>query len=480
MSKLIRHSVVGFGLLLLLASVAFAGATKVTIEEGQAMEKRLSPGAEVIIEGGNPYQGDILENFGTTWYDYQTNGSTGNRIEFDASGAIHVSWMNKLTNGDRHVYWNYKDDQWRTNKQVSEAEGAGYTNIDKTSDRRSVVCYHQFSIDPGAFIAMDIGPGFEIFTVSQLPNTYPGRVDLFWPYLAIDANDNMHVVMHENSATGTPQVMAYTFSDDMGATWSELLIVDTLMDISCIPVASEADNKVALVYTHPIALAETEQVNNDVYYIESEDGINWNFSNKINITNYEYDDTIRAYTDLDAVYDNNGDLHVVWNTPGYFAEDGTITIDACFLWHWSESTGINMIFDAWHISYPGVWNRSASKMSIGVDNTNHLFAVWTHFDDEDVSAGGFSNGELYMSYSEDGGVSWSEPMNMTDTYSGDCLPEDCDSDHWSSLAETVGENLHIHYINDKDAGGIPQTEGTATENPVVYLMYPNPVYTSVD
>jgi hypothetical protein len=64
---------------------------------------------------------------------------------------------------------------------------------------------------------------------------------------------------------------------------------------------------------------------------------------------------------------------------------------------------------------------------------------------------------------------------MTDSQTPGCVPGECDSDHWSSLASRVDDNLHIAYTNDKDAGGIPQTEGTVTDNPVLYLAYPNPV-----
>ena len=46
---------------------------------------------------------------------------------------------------------------------------------------------------------------------------------------------------------------------------------------------------------------------------------------------------------------------------------------------------------------------------------------------------------------------------------------DCDSDIWASLAEKVDGNLHIMYVDDKDAGAAWNSQGVWTTNPVLYL-----------
>jgi hypothetical protein len=81
-----------------------------------------------------------------------------------------------------------------------------------------------------------------------------------------------------------------------------------------------------------------------------------------------------------------------------------------------------------------------------------------------------------MNLSVDGGATWSQTVNMTNSHTPGCVSGDCDSDHWSSLAEEVNANLHVFFVNDKDAGGIPQSECAATDNPMLYLAYQNPVY----
>jgi hypothetical protein len=49
---------------------------------------------------------------------------------------------------------------------------------------------------------------------------------------------------------------------------------------------------------------------------------------------------------------------------------------------------------------------------------------------------------------------------------------ECDSDNWATLAEKVDNYIHLFYVNDKDAGSIPQTEGSITDNPMLYLRVP--------
>ena len=44
---------------------------------------------------------------GTTWYDYQHNGTTGKMIDVDDLGFVHITCMNELnsTCTYRHVYY---------------------------------------------------------------------------------------------------------------------------------------------------------------------------------------------------------------------------------------------------------------------------------------------------------------------------------------------------------------------------------------
>lgn len=419
------------------------------------------------------------EIVGTTQYDYQSNGSPGRRIAFDSQGGVHVAWMNAVTYPSlRHVYYNYRDDEgtWLApgiGSSVSQLNGAGYTQLDLTMDDRAVLAYHQWQQSPYVLAAIDAFSGFGIFNYYDAPDFIDG-VRCYWPYLAVDRNNNIQMVISEQTANaGDPQLLAYTVSTDDGDTWSSLVEVDTLMTLSAIVVSSPVSDKVAIAYTHPQNY--DSQWENDVYFIESDDGLIWDWRNdKVNITDYGAPDSLFAYIDIDAIYDYNDNLHLIWNAQ--WVTDAGIYYKT-FLFHYDtgSETIIQMLEtpDLWPAGCEyGVWNRAVTKMSLGINQgSGTLFAVYTGFDTTDCSAGGYANGDLYMQYSDDGGTTWSTKLNLTDSQTPGCAPGDCDSDHWATVADNVDNYLHITYINDKDAGGIPQTEGSVTDNPVMYLEY---------
>jgi hypothetical protein len=415
---------------------------------------------------------------GGTQYDYQSNGPSGRRIAFDSQGGIHIDWMNGVTYPSvRHVYYNYADNTgtWLVpgiGTSVSQLSGAGYTQLELTNDDRAIAVYHQWQMSPYAVVAIDAFSGFGIFNYYDPPDFVQG-VRCYWPYAAMDRNDRIHLVVNEQApSAGDPHILAYTMSDDDGDTWSALVVADTLMTLSSVVVASPVSDKVTIAYTHPLSF--DTQWNNDVMFIESIDGLTWDWRfGKVNVTNYGAPDSLFAYIDIDAIYDYNDNLHLIWNAQ--WVSDAGVYYKT-FLLHYSTGsqtiTEMHVTPENWLTAgcdY-GAWNRAVSKMSLAVDDTpNILYAVYTGFDTTDCSAGGYANGDIYMQLSNDGGASWFPQQNLTDSQTPGCAPGDCDSDHWSSVADEVGGSLHITYINDKDAGGIAQTEGVVTDNPVMYL-----------
>lgn len=423
------------------------------------------------------------EIVGSTQYDYQSNGSSGRRVALDSQGGVHFAWMNGTSYpSSREVDYNYVDAQgnWLMPEQgvtVSQSNGAGYVQLGLTSDNRAAVAYHQWNLADYSVLAVDAFPGSGIFEYYDVPDMLALRC--YWPYIAVDRSDNFHVIVNEQVPNaGDPQAMGYTRSVDGGQTWSTLVAVDTLMTLSGIMVSSPVSDKVAIVYTHPRDFAN--QTHNDIYYIESADGLNWDWRNgKVNVTEYGGAETYWGYIDVAAVYDYNDHLNIVWNA---FTSVNDTLYYPILLFHYSTSPGtiseITRSPDSWPDGgcSTGAWNLPICKMSLGVEGEiNALHVVYTAFDTADCSAGGFANGDLYWQYSVDGGAGWSHAVNLTDSHTPGCVPGDCDSDHWSSLAEMVDGFLHIIYIDDKDAGGLPQTEGSVTDNPVLYLEYASPV-----
>jgi hypothetical protein len=378
----------------------------------------------------------------------------------------------------RAVFFNYVDNSgnWLGATQVSQENGAGYAQAGVTNDSRTATSYHSSgnpSVENYVIYAEDQFTGFGIFQYFDPPDMLFYRC--YWPYFCVDRNDNIHVVHCENAPNaGDPQAIGYTVSTDGGNTWATVIEVDTLETISQNVVASPVSDKVAIVYSHPNDF-ETQWRNN-IFYIQSDDGLTWDWRfGKVNVTNYGDPDSLYSYTDLAAIYDYNDNLNIIWNAQ--WVSDAGIYYRT-FLLHYNTGTQtisqIHETEETWPAGCDfGAWNRPVTKMSLGVHETSgNIFACYTRFDSSDCSAGGFANGDIHMQYSADAGMSWSAPVNLTNSQTPGCIAGNCDSDHWSALADKVDDNLHIIFIEDKDAGGIPQTEGQVTDNPVKYLAYP--------
>jgi hypothetical protein len=273
------------------------------------------------------------------------------------------------------------------------------------------------------------------------------------------------------------------------------MAVDSVYVISAVVRSSPTSDKVAIVWLRPIHYDGDPndpcgliQWQNDVVYMESSDG-GEHWGPRINVSDYTQGGTISielvplAYTDVSAVYVGDT-LHIVWSTPLKDQESECDPLYASKLWHWDDNNQcISVAFDASYPRFmgsPGKWNNSTCKMNIS-ECDGKLYMLFTRFGaytsaDGDTSIDHsdwwYENGELFVAASSNGGITWGEAHNVTNTFTPDCEAGDCLSEHWSSMAKYSIDNLHIEYIEDHDAGSMTGTEGSPTENPVKYLSYP--------
>ena len=180
------------------------------------------------------------------------------------------------------------------------------------------------------------------------------------------------------------------------------------------------------------------------------------------------------------------DMLWFWNS-----QEDTLTLIANGYYFNRTNNGGN-----WH-SRCGGWRMNADRGSIAFDPENEgmVYVTWVSFqqimelsgeDDPpfdydnfefaaDTSGDGYSNAEIMVSISDDYGITWKEAVNITNThYEGENpRPGDSESEAWQSVAVDVyDEALHLTYVKDIDAGGIPQNEGSSTLNPVMYQNVP--------
>jgi hypothetical protein len=279
---------------------------------------------------------------------------------------------------------------------------------------------------------------------------------------------------------------------DEGNTWTNFADFDSAALLSYFFHASRNPGSQKVVFVHTQYITDTlaaGQIDQDVWYmLSSDNGVTWGLH--INLTNYQPDDTIRAYCDPYAVFDHNDNLHIVWS--GRRVVDGNY-YDASKIYHWDEVNDTFTVVNSPSIFYGqpggwwicgginyGCWRLPADKPVL-VDGSNYLFCLWTGNDDyADTSAGGWINGEIYGSYSTDNGLTWADYVNLTNTRSPGAPPGSCDDeDFLCAHPFVVNDSIFSLYLEDKDAGFYGAGEGTLTDNPIRCWVFPYRMLTGV-
>lgn len=289
------------------------------------------------------------------------------------------------------------------------------------------------------------------------------------------------------------------------------------------------------------------QLDNDMYLqVSLDQGATW--QPRINMTKRPHPDSVDVnsfmpYIDLNLLIDEDDDeIHITWS--GRFYEPGSGSFPfACRLFHWSEALGFstvnpygdtksravartahNAVWDQTDCN-GGAWQMNLSKMTMSQCNGKH-YIVFVMFNDipnginNDCAAraytgggGGAANGDLWVVVSNDGGITWDRARNLTKSFSGGdattaCQPpggttDPCEADQWPSSAPygvnyatspanvvvpdggtDPGWYVDVMYVNDPDAGGIAQDDGTWQQADVKWMRVacvepipaPNPVY----
>jgi hypothetical protein len=508
-------------------------------------------GPEVTCDDIDPQMGSSYiithEQIGHTWYDFQKNAAMARMISVTTTGYRHFSWM--FTDGPyggshyRYVDANCKNPAGSYVGQVhvdgGQYKNAGYSCQTHFSDGKSLVAYHRAAGQAGDPVTNSMLATEDALCSGQfsrhwdIPDSIlnePSGQNGSWPKVEIKhdgetGRDYIHVVMTEsNLAGGAPVMVAYercyldadpnylicqayvngatqTYTLNRNTNYSNPSRLVAHFDTSCgitpVPVVSPVSQRVAVAYLKSACDGSCSYLS-DACYIESMvngddwiDGTNYP-PPEFNITNYGcgYPEEERAYHDLNACYDYNDSLHIVFLTVG-FPEPEYLQPGIARLYHWSKVTGKGLITSAiWGGTDAGAHNANIAKMSIsakdpvyhpgGEPDSVYLFCIWTQFDTntsvggvQDNSDAAFTNGELYGVGSNDGGLTWGNVWDLTQTRTPGCTPGNCVSEHWSSLAQNMyNGDLHIQYVCDKHPGsalGGDDVGSMWADNPMYYL-----------
>ena len=473
----------------------------------------------------NPLPSELTDDpmqVGTSYYDFGNYGSLTKLIAVDTSGYVHTAWTNGLNfqSANRHVFYNFYDPfqggfQILNGVNVIASSRSGFCCLDVLASGQAVIAAHaQISAQPDypTVVSRDYFPRIGAFEPRILQST-TGHDTLIWPHMAVDLSDNVYVFAREMGAQDAYSFVHHSYSGDAGNIYDQYEFADTISVPSFTVATSRISERAAYGYHQFLGNYQDPgawtgflalQLNNDAMVVIKEDGEEeWDFNDPINITNVitaEPDflpdtinaqgDTLRAYLDIDLMFDNSDVLHAMFTTRGLYEapwDSGSPPIsgltEASLIWHWRGDTEELDVVAwgwwncAWNISTggAGAWKSTICRPSMGIDETGDIYCAFERYEDyevnPDTSISGFGNGEVYVTVSTDGGRNWAEPTNITNTNSNGAAAEDCYSECFPSLAEEVDDYLHIVYMEDKDAGSyVFETSTQSTENPVWYDM----------
>ena len=421
------------------------------------------------------------DQIGITWYDAQEWGGFGQRLDVDDLSQAHIVWFMMDASGtNRDIMWCVRWAGGGYSNPVPVAAG-GFPQMDITrdpdpADQRTVVAYHY---DPGggacSWIDIDGGNAWGTWPNNpQSPMVY-GHI---WPYVSVANNNN--ILLASGDYTGDSQHVYLT--TDEGIVWYSMFDYDSCATLSQFVRASENNGSNKIVFIHTKYITDTTasgQLDNDVWYTLSTDGgSSWTMHT--NLTNYQLSDSVRAYCNVNAIFDDNDYLHIVWAGRKV---DNDNYYQTSKIFHWDEYNDTITVINSpstyynepggWWIQGTagevGAWRLPADQPQLVFDTTmSYLYCLWHGNDDTtDVSSGGFFNGEFFGSYSTDYGITWSDYVNLTNTRTPGANAGQCDDeDYMTACPKVVNDSIFLTYIEDKDAGAWPQYEGTMTENPV--------------
>ena len=437
------------------------------------------------------------DSIGMTCWDIPTTGTFGQRLMLDDYHQPHIGWtfMN-LEQSRRRCSWNarYVDGTYYGETQAAPS-GSGFIQIDITRDtepdsQRTVIAYY-YNDGRGPYAWIDIDMGNLYGSWPHKPKK-TGLYGYILPYIAVASNNN--IIMATWEYTYDYNKLHLLLTTDFGDSWSKLFECPSGTPKSQFVRASHnpGSHKVAFVWEKCITdtLAGGPEHDNDVCYsLSTDDGLTW--SSPVNITNYQPSDTVRAYVDLNAIFDKNDNLHIVWT--GERVVDGAYKC-ASKIFHWDEASKKTAVVNSpstyytdpgnWWSKQPGSGNfvrMPADQPQLVVDTTNGwLYCLWSGNDNpDDYSKSGWVNLEIFGAYSTDNGLTWSDYVDLTNTRTPDAPAGSCISeDGMTASPYVVDDSIFITYIEDKEAGYDWQGGGL-TENPVRLWVFHKSLITGI-
>jgi|GEM_PF-4305018 len=428
--------------------------------------------------------GTVLDS---SYYDWQRNGSLNKRIWVNADGSIHATYMvspdeQQVERGMKYYYADQFGSAFSPGTEIASfRDGFGSISAYPTSAPNgavAVVSTHDFAAF-ASYTFTDAYQGLGAF--SELTTNDADQV--LWPKPSVNSdgsisiagtlNNNLTVngIAHNVAWDRAPDIttgfsQTWTFLGEDPARWSE-----TNMEYPTL--ASGPGGRVAIVIADFAA---------DVHFYESTDnGIS--FAETL-ITTAATDTfglptdpdssatVFLPYLNCDMVYVDE-EPHIVWTALQGAQAAGVGLYDyGTRIYHWSPSTGTNTVTISQYQSavpseagyvFPGANHATIDWPQIGTSpDGNVLYMVYVAFNSDDTTAvSGIGYGDIFGTLSVDNGVTWTDPVNLTNPgglYPGadDRYPSISPINYETAIAP--GNDFCVVYQTDDTGGSVVQSE----------------------
>ncbi|MDQ3019456.1 MAG: T9SS type A sorting domain-containing protein [Bacteroidota bacterium] len=401
--------------------------------------------------------GESWTNLWSVSYDYQTNGSIRYLIQDPANPNSWCSILmaqqdsNTAVGIQRYIYYSYSEDNgisWTSNV-LDISSSFGFPCITLSNGIPVISCHRSSAL--GSFVFKDLlFGGFSFQEISGIP--VPSATPPIWSHIAGTTNGNLVLAASENTGPQSQPSGRAVFTNS----WSPYVNMPLINGPSGnFDVASGPNGKVAIIGTN------YEVDNTFAWYRSNDNGVS--FDAGTIIMNYIIDggDTLYAnvYGGYQAVYDNNGNAHIVfaaYNIGGkLFPIPNTTAFIKPRIYHWSSQTNtFTQIAGRINISNLSDTITQASieplcHPTITITSSGKLICAFTAYlwgNTQIVNDGTIVNtGEIFYSVSNDNGSSWSGPQNITNT-------PNIEEKHPSLSPNTITDSLRIFYLRDMKAG----------------------------
>lgn len=424
-------------------------------------------------------------SIGETQYDLQVNSSLGNRILLHDDGKVSTAFIMSSdgspysTRGTGYSHFNGTEwDDIPLNRL--EPNRAGWGNIgtvEKNGKTVEFVVSHHWSADGsstgGLYIMTndDIGSGnFSVDKVYKVDANGPA-----WPR-AVGNGKYIHI--YSSVTTGFYQGIPtpnryYRFDVETGEFDKERVLFDGY-NADAIK-RGQNDCYQMDVSGNTIAIVTGGSGQNLYLFKSTDNGDNWSTTvvDSFGIQGYNGNqttkgDTLRTNTgSVEVLLDNNDNAHVWWAVTSILDDTENDSSWVFFpaangIMHWNESNKtpqivgrtldinendqLDLFSDQWS-SNPGARysnNSLACFPDAGIDADGNIFLLYSAPNEDALSPEGPVYRDVYVVYTEDDGVSWSNPQPIIENYEAE--------DVYAHIARNIDDKLHIIWQRDDYAG----------------------------